>query len=261
MIRLVPMLALLVFVASGCVEAACACAPPNLQVFGASSLSHALDEFATAYEATGRVSAVTPATGSSGSLRVQIEQGAPADLFLAADTANPQALFDSGLSDGPPMPFATNHLIVVVPEENPAGITSAADLARPNVAVIAAGEDVPITRYAEQLVTNLAALPGYPPDFAAAYAANIASREDNVGAVVSKIELGEGDAAIVYVTDAGAASVQSVEIPIEADVVATYSGVILKRTQHPVASRDLLDWIRGAGGQTILVDLGFSPAP
>ena len=72
--------------------------------------------------------------------------------------------------------------------------------------MIAAGDAVPITRYAGQLVTNLARESGYPADFAAAYAANVASKEDNVKAVVAKIELGEGDAGIVYVTDAKAST-------------------------------------------------------
>ena len=81
-----------------------------------------------------------------------------------------------------------------MPTDNPAGIKTPADLARPGVKVIAAGDEVPITKYATQLVANLAKEPGYPADFAAAYAANIVSKEDNVKAVVAKIELGEGDA-------------------------------------------------------------------
>ena len=79
-------------------------------------------------------------------------------------------------------------------------------MARPGVKVIAAGDNVPITKYATQLVDNLAKGAGYPADFAAAYEANIVSKEDNVKAVVAKIELGEGDAAIVYVTDAKAST-------------------------------------------------------
>ena len=93
-----------------------------------------------------------------------------------------------------------------MPTANPAGITTPADLAKPGVKVIAAGDEVPITKYATQLVENLAKAAGYPADFAAAYAANIASKEDNVKAVVAKIELGEGDAGIVYVTDAKAST-------------------------------------------------------
>jgi hypothetical protein len=71
------------------------------------------------------------------------------------------------------------------------------DLAKPGVKVIAAGDAVPITKYATQLVADLAKQTGYPADFAAGYTANIASREDNVMALMAKIELGEGDAGIV----------------------------------------------------------------
>ena len=86
------------------------------------------------------------------------------------------------------------------------GIKTPADLAKPGVKIIAAGDAVPITKYANQLVDNLAKSPGYPADFATAYNANIVSKEDNVKAVVAKLELGEGDAGIVYVTDAKAST-------------------------------------------------------
>ena len=91
-----------------------------------------------------------------------------------------------------------------MPADNPEGIQTPADLAKPGVCVIGAGADVPITKYATQLVTNLATRPEYGADFATKYAANVCSQEDNVGAVVNKVSLGEGDAAIVYVTDAKA---------------------------------------------------------
>ena len=83
--------------------------------------------------------------------------------------------------------FATNSLVIVVPTGNPAGIAGPADLARSGVRVVAAGPDVPITKYASQLIAKLAALPGYPADFAAAVAANTVSEEDNVKNVLAKI--------------------------------------------------------------------------
>ena len=92
---------------------------------------------------------------------------------------------------------------------------------------------MPITKYATQLVGNLAKEAGYPADFVAAYTANIASKEDNVKAVVAKIELGEGDAGIVYVTDAKASTkVATVDVPDSANVPATYAGVVVKASQE-----------------------------
>ena len=128
--------------------------------------------------------------------------------------------------------------------------------------IIAAGDEVPITKYATQLVDNLAKEPGYPADFAAAYAANIVSREDNVKAVVAKIELGEGDAGIVYVTDAGASTkVATVAVPDSANVLATYAGVVVKASPNPTAAQAFLAWFAGPDGQAILADFGFLPPP
>jgi molybdate transport system substrate-binding protein len=236
--------------------------PTEVVILAAASLGTALDQLSSEYmtsHASGRTF-LTISTGSSTALRTQIEQGAPADLFLSADSTNPQMLFDAGLTDGPPVPFATNRLAIVVPLGNPARIESAAGLARNGIRVIAAGEDVPITKYAEQAIAKLAALPGSPPRFAEAYEANIVSREDNVGAVVAKIQLGEGDAAIVYVTDALAAELDRVDIPPEANVRATYAGVVVRSSNYAVA-HSVLDWILGPEAQNTLADLGFSPAP
>ena len=77
---------------------------------------------------------------------------------------------------------------MIVPADNPAGIRTPADLAKPGVKIIATGDEVPITKYANQLLASLAKAPGYPVDFEAAYQANIASREDNVKAVVAKLD-------------------------------------------------------------------------
>ena len=234
--------------------------PTQLIVFGASSLKAALDQVKAQYEASHQGTTVTMSTGASSALRTQIEQGAHVDLFLSADATNPQALVDAGSSDGGAEPFASNVLTIVVPAGNPAGIASSLDLARYGTRIVAAGADVPITRYAEQAVAKLAALPGYPPDFVAAYEANVVSREDDVGAVTSKIDLGEGDAAIVYVTDAKTAGLQTVDIPANANIVASYNGVVLKGSTNTVAAHTLFDWIKGTDGQKILTDLGFQQA-
>lgn len=244
---------------AACVQASCGCVTP-VTVFGASSLAAPLEEIKSGFAGSYGVAVyVTISTGSSTALRTQIEQGARADVFLAADTANPAALVDAGLVDGSITAFATNHLAIVVPKGNPAHISSPADLARPGVTVIAAADGVPITKYAGQLVAKLAARPGYPSDFAAAYEANVVSREENVGAIVAKIELGEGDAAIVYLTDANSSEVDAVALPPEANVTATYAGVVLKNAAGPRAAHAFLDWLRGADGQRILADAGFSP--
>ncbi|TME10081.1 MAG: molybdate ABC transporter substrate-binding protein [Chloroflexi bacterium] len=228
---------------------------------GSSSRSSA-PRVKTEFEAANSGTTLTISTDSSAALETKIEQGAPADVFLSADTINPQKLIARGLATGPMVVFAGNKLTIVVPKDNPAGVKKPADLARAGVDVIAAGDEVPITKYATQLIHNLAGLPGYPAGFEAAYAANVASREENVGAIVGKIALGQGDAGIVYVTDAAAASdVRTVDVPASANVIATYGGVLVKASKHEAEARAFLAWLAGPSGQAVLARFGFLPAP
>ncbi|HET7473069.1 MAG TPA: molybdate ABC transporter substrate-binding protein [Candidatus Limnocylindrales bacterium] len=233
----------------------------NLAIYGAASLESALDQAKTAYESGHPGTTLTISTDSSAALETQIEQGAPADVFLSADTTNPKKLVDRGLALGAAMVFAANELTIIVPSANSAGIASPADLARTRIKVVAAGDQVPITTYAKQLIANLGMQPGYPADFATKVAANVVSKEDNVKAVVAKIELGEGDAGIVYVTDAKAsAKVATVDVPETAKVRATYAGVVVGASRNAAAAKTFLDWVAGPDGQAILAGFGFLPA-
>jgi molybdate transport system substrate-binding protein len=237
--------------------------PPSeaLTIYGAASLKGALERVAAVYPATHPGTVLTISTGSSAALEEQIEQGAPADVFLSADTKNPRKLVDRGLADET-VPFAGNILTIIVPKANPGGIRGPIDLVGRGVKVIAAGDAVPITTYASQLVANLARQPGYPPGFEAAYAANVVSREDNVSAIVSKVALGEGDAGIVYVTDAKTSTeVATVEVPSGANVVATYAGTVVKGSRQPGPARSFLQWLAGPDGQAILAQFGFRAPP
>jgi molybdate transport system substrate-binding protein len=234
----------------------------ELTIYGAASLKGALEKVKTAYEVVVPGAILTISTDSSAALEMKIEQGAPADVFLSADAGNPQKLVEAGLADGDPVPFAGNELAVIVPADNPARIRSPADLARAGVKVIAAGDAVPITTYATRLVERLAMEPGYPAGFVAGYTRNVVSREDNAKGVVAKIELGEGDAGIVYVTDAKASTtVAIVDVPESANVPATYAGVVARASRDVAAARAFLDWIAGPGGQAILGGFGFLPPP
>jgi len=228
-------------------------------VFGAASLTEVLGTVKEVYEAAHPGAAIVISTDSSAALATQIEQGAPADVFLSADTENAERLVHDGFAASDAVVIAGNELAVIVPSGNPAGVATAADLARPGVKVVAAGDQVPITRYATRLVANLARQPGYPPDFVHAYEANVVSREDNVKAVVAKVELGEGDAGIVYRTDAEASSkAEAVDVPADANVAASYAGVVVRGTGEPAAAAAFLDWLRGSDGQAILASFGFT---
>ena len=232
----------------------------GLTILGAASLRGALDQVRIDWEVANPRSNLTISTDSSSALETQIEQGAPADVFLSADTTNPAKLVTKGLTTGDPVVFARNELTVIVPTSNPARITTPADLAKPGLKIIAAGDGVPITAYALKLIANLARQPGYPAGFLDAYVSNIASKEDNVKAVVAKIELGEGDAAIVYATDAKASrKVATIAVPPGVNVPATYAGVAVKGTANSTSAQAFLDWLVGPGGQAILAGFGFLP--
>jgi molybdate transport system substrate-binding protein len=237
-------------------------APANLTIFGASSLTAVLAKVKTTYEAANPGTTLTISTDSSTALETKIEQGAPADVFLSADTANPQKLVDDGYGVGPVTKFAGNLLTIIVPLGNPAGIQTPVDLAKSGVKIVTCGPTVPIAKYAAQLVANLATQPGYPADFVAKYNANVVSQQDNVSAVVSQIALGDGDAGIVYATDAKTSTqVTTVAIPAAANVPATYGGVVVKASTNLAAAQAFLTWLAGPDGQAVLASFGFLPAP
>jgi molybdate transport system substrate-binding protein len=234
--------------------------PAELTVYGAASLKDALAALEAAYETAHPEIRLTISTDSSAALATKITEGAPADVFLSADTANPQKLVDGGYASAEPTVFAGNKLTVIVPGGNPGGIATPADLAKPGLKIVAAGDEVPVSRYAWKLVANLAEL--YPAGFAVRYASNVVSKEDSVKGIVAKIELGEGDAGIVYVTDAAASSkVETVPVPDTANVTATYAGVVIKASAQQEAARAFLDWVAGPDGQAILAGFGFLPPP
>jgi molybdate transport system substrate-binding protein len=244
--------------AAGCAPTGAAgTGPGELAVFGAASLRDVLGRIETAYEAAGPGVQVTIATDSSAALRTQIEQGAPADVFLSADLDQPRRLVAAGLAEAV-LPFAANDLAIVAALADGPGVRAPVDLAQPGIRIIAAGPEVPITRYATALLERLAALDGYPAGFVRAYELNVESREDNVGAIIARIELGEGDAAIVYATDADASDrIRHVPVPPEASVRAVYGAVALRGASPAAAA--FLDWLVGPAGRSILAADGFLP--
>lgn len=234
--------------------------PGTLAIYADASLKAALDKVKTTYEAAHAGSTLAITTDSSSALETQIEQGAPADVFLAADTTSPQKLVDAGLVTGSPTKLADNLLAVIVPTANPAGVQTPADLARTGVKVIAAADSVALTKDVAKLVANLATQAGYPPKFVKNYRANVVSREADVAAVVSKVGSGAGDAGVVYATDAkNATTVTTIPVPDAANVPVTYAGVGLKASPNASAATAFLTWLAGSDGQAILASFGFLP--
>ena len=235
-------------------------APVEITVFAAASLAEAFDALAATYMAEHPGITVTLSYDSSAALRAKIQQGARVDVFASADTENPDALVAAGLSAGPTVVVAGSELAVIVPASNPAGLSDPYGLADPGVKVVGAGPSVPITGYATALLENLAASRGAQADLIASYERNIVSREDNVKGIVAKVELGEGDAGIVYATDALAAGdrVRALPIPPGTNVRVAYGAVIPADAPAPGAAAAFLAWLRGPDAQAILASHGFT---
>ena len=234
--------------------------PADLTVLAAASLTDAFEEIAGLWAAAYPGSELVLSFDASSALRTQIEEGAAADAFASADERNAQTLVDECLAPGPITPFAHNELVIVVPDGNPAGIETPADLAKDGVRVVAALPEVPITKYTTEVLANLAGLEGYPDGFAEAVTANTVSEEENVRAVLAKIELGEGDAALVYVTDAlSSEGVDTVAIPDAANVLVTYAAVTVGASSQPALAADFLEFLVGPEAQAVLASDGFVP--
>ncbi len=181
-------------------------------VFAAASLTESFTDIAERFEAENPDVDVILSFGATSELAAQIDQGAQADVFAAADEVNMERLVSSGAITGTPEVFARNQLAIIVEPGNPLEIATLEDLADESLIVALSAPDVPAGRYAAALLEEQGI--ELSPD----------SLEVDVKAVVTRIALGEADAGIVYVTDARAAGsgVGTVVIPDEKNVTALY---------------------------------------
>lgn len=229
----------------------------GLTIFAAASLADVLEDLESTWLNESLEVPLTIAFDASNVLAAQISEGAEVDVFLSADLSRPSELAEAGLTSGEPVTFARNSPVIVVPRDSHA-VKTALDLAVPGIRLVAAGPGVPITRYAEEAIAQLAATTPDPGAFSNAVAANVVSREDNVRAALAKVELGEGDAAIVYVTDAHASdAVREVTFPEAVQVAAEYGAV---QVSDDPAATAFVTWLTGPTAQAILAEAAFQPA-
>ena len=219
----------------------------GITVFAAASLTDAFNDIGSAFTAANPDAKVTFSFDASSALVQQITQGAPADVFASADTSNMDKLTSAGLNGTEPVVFATNLLAIIVPKGNPAGITGVADLAKPDIKVVACAPEVPCGKYAAQVFD------------AAKITVNPVSQEQNVKGVVTKVTAGEADAGIVYITDVMAAGdkAEGVTIPSDINVVAKYPIASVKASTHADVDQAFIDFVLGSEGQQILAKYGF----
>ena len=222
----------------------------TVTVFAAASLTDSFRALGAAFQAAHSGVSIRFNFAGTPTLVTQIEQGAQADVFASADTTNMDKLKTDGFTSGTPEVFAHNKLEIVVAAGNPKGITRLADLAKPGVIYITEAPTVPAGKYSLQALAK------------AGMNVTPRSQEADVKSVVSKIELGEADAGIVYTTDVKAAgpTVQGIPIPESANVVATYPLVEVKGSTNSAAAGAFIDFVRSRSGQSKLESFGFLPA-
>jgi molybdate transport system substrate-binding protein len=228
--------------------------PGTLNVYAASSLTEAFGELEAAFETAHPEVDVAVTYAGSQVLRLQIEQGAPADVFASANVDHMQALTDSGLVRESVV-FAHNDLVIIVPPENPAGIEEIGDLAHAERLVLGTA-NVPVGQYAREVLRRAA--PTHEEGFEAIVMSRVASEESNVRLARSKVELGEADASIVYRTDAGSSDrVRVVEIPRQLNLIADYPMAIVESTGMRAAAEAWIDLVSSPEGRTVLERHGF----
>jgi len=231
----------------------------TLNVFAAASLTEAFTEIGRNFEAANPGVTVTFNFAGSQALRTQIEEGAPADVFASASGKEMDIIVAGKfVADGMPRVFLNNKLVLILPADNPASVTKLGDLAKPGLKLVLAAEEVPVGNYARQ---SLELMNGsFGTDFKDKVLANVVSNEDNVKQVVSKVQLGEADAGIVYTSDAVAApALKTVEIPTDLNVIAKYPIAPLVKSANADLATSFVDYVLSAEGQAILAKWGFAP--
>lgn len=233
----------------------------TLTVFAAASLADAFTEIGSNFEAVNQGVTVTLNFAGSQALSTQIMEGAPVDVFASANTAQMDVVVAGGfvVQDAPQI-FLTNVLVIIVPEDNPAGVDNVEDLASSDLKLVLAAEEVPVGRYSREAFELMNTRLG--SDFTDRVLANVVSNEDNVKQVVAKVQLGEADAGIVYTSDAVAASrLPTIEIPAEMNVIAVYPIAPLAGSGHPELAAAFVEYVLSPDGQAVLQKWGFGPIP
>jgi molybdate transport system substrate-binding protein len=242
-------------------EAAFPAGGGELTVFAAASLTDAFEQMATDLEAANEGLAITYNFGGSPALVTQLSEGAEADVFASANNAQMTAAADNGSIAGEPETFVHNELVIVTPADNPAGLDAPADLGEEGLLLVLAQAEVPVGRYAREAVCKMAEdTAAFGEGFVERVAANVVSEEEDVRDVLTKVQLGEADAGIVYVSDAFVAGdeVQLIDIPAENNVIATYPIATVTGGDEALGEA-FIAYVLSDEGQATLEAFGFTP--
>jgi molybdate transport system substrate-binding protein len=183
----------------------------------------------------------------SSALREQILEGAPADVFASANASNMERVVAAGLTAGPVRVFATNRLAIAVPAGNPARVSGLQDFGRAELLLGLCAEQVPCGELARTALSRAGVTPV------------VDTEEPDVRALLTKIEAGELDAGITYLTDvvAAGAAVEAIEIPDSANPVADYPIAVLTEGRSQQIAAEFVDFVMSEEGRRILTSYGF----
>lgn len=229
----------------------------ELTVSAAASLTDSLSEIRTLY--TGKHANITIRFNfaSSGSLRQQIEQGAPVDLFLSADLANMRILTDKQFVEANEQAvIAKNELVVVVPKDSQTTVAKLENLTQPSVKTIAAGDPltVPAGNYTKEALTKMNIWNSIQNKLVLA---------KDVRQVLTYVETGNADVGFVYHTDAKSSKQVKVAFPLDPSTYSPiqYSAGIVKSTKHLKVVQDFYAYLQSKEAQEVFIKYGFSVTP
>jgi molybdate transport system substrate-binding protein len=220
----------------------------ELLVSAAASLADVFAELGSDFETAHPGVDVHLNLGSSASLRQQVLEGAPADVFASADTSNMARVVDAGETTGDPVIFARNRMQIAVPAGNPARITGLDDFADDELLIGLCADQVPCGAYAREVLKNAGVTPSVDSD------------EPDVRALLTKVEAGELDAGITYLTDvlSTGGGVEGLDIPEDVNVLAEYPIATLTGAPSPEVADRFVAFVLSGQGQAILDGYGFS---
>jgi molybdate transport system substrate-binding protein len=221
----------------------------DLTVSAAASLKEAFTEYSGSFAEQAKMHV---SFAGSDALAAQIRKGIRPDVFAAANTKLPDALYSEGLVEKPVV-FAGNRLVIAVPPDTE--IKSVEDLAKPGTKIAIGSEGVPVGDYTRTLLGKL------DPATRDAIMKNVRSEEPDVKGVVGKVSQGAVDAGFVYVTDVVAArgDLAHVDLPAELDPSVSYGIAIVKGGKNPDAAKKFVDGLLSGEGAKIMHDAGFTP--
>lgn len=216
-------------------------------VFAAASLTESFARIGTDFEAVNPGVSVIMNFGPSSGLAQQILSGAPADVFAAASPAAMVQVTDAGDGDDEPAVLARNRLEIVVPAGNPGSVEGLENFADEGLTIALCAEQVPCGAASRKAFEAAGVTPA--PD----------TLEQDVKATLTKVVLGEVDAALVYRTDVIAAgdAVEGIELPEAHEAVNDYPIVLLAEAPNPQAGQEFIDYVLSADGQAVLAEAGF----